>query len=101
LPHLVELAERYADRPVAVVSIDGGIRSEAASDFLDENKVRHLVLNDEERTAFNAYGVSGVPTTVIIDHAGRLMFRHVGFAPGMEKRFAQEIETLLGWIEEA
>lgn len=101
MPHLVELADEFADRPVTVVSIDSGKRSDAASDFLDEHNVRHLVLNDETREAFRAYGVSGVPTTVIIDHAGRLMFRHVGFAPGMEERFVQEIETLLGWIEEA
>lgn len=101
MPHLVELAAHFTDRPVTVVSIDGGKRSEAASDLLDEHNVRHLVLNDEARAVFDNYGVSGVPTTVIIDHAGRLMFRHVGFSPGMEERFAHEIETLLGWIEEA
>jgi hypothetical protein len=100
LPHLVELADEFADRPVTVVSIDGGKRSEAASDFLDEHNVRHLVLNDESRGIFEDYGVAGVPTTVIVDHAGRLMFRHVGFAPGMEERFVREIETLLAWIEE-
>ena len=86
---------------MTVVSIDGGKRSDAASEFLDENNVRHLVLNDETRAIFEDYGVEGIPTTVIIDHAGRLMFRHVGFAPGLDERFAQEIETLLGWIEEA
>jgi hypothetical protein len=101
LPHLVELAERFADSPVTVVSIDGGKRSKVASEFLDEHNVRHLVLNDETRGIFDDYGVAGVPTTVIVDHAGRLMFRHVGFSPGLEERFAQEIETLLSWIEEA
>jgi peroxiredoxin len=101
LPHLVDLAEQYADRPVTVVSIDAGGRSEAASAFLDENNVRHVVLNDKDRSAFAAYHVSAIPMTVIIDHAGRLMFRHVGFSPGTEKRFSEEIETLLGWIGEA
>lgn len=101
MPHLVELAERFADRPVIVVSIDGGKRGEAAEEFLDENNVTHLVLNDEEQEVFQTYGVAGVPTTVIVDHAGRTMFRHVGFAEGMEERFEREIETLLGWIEEA
>ena len=84
-----------------MVSIDGGQRSDAADGFLDESKVRHLVLSDEARATFEDYGVAGIPTTVIVDHAGRIMFRHVGFTPGLEKRFAQEIETLLGWIEEA
>jgi peroxiredoxin len=101
LPHLVEIADEFADRPVTVVSIDAGERSKAASAFLDENNVRHLVLNDKDRSAFASYHVSAIPMTVIIDHTGRLMFRHVGFSPGTEKRFTQEIETLLGWIEEA
>ena len=100
MPHLVEIAEKFADRPVTVVSIDGGKRPDGVIALLEEHNVRHLVLNDESREAFRAYGVSGVPTTVIVDHAGRLMFRHVGFAPGMEERFVHEIETLLGWIEE-
>ena len=100
MPHLVEIADEFADRPVTVVSIDGGKRPDGVTALLEEHNVRHLVLNDESREAFHAYGVSGVPTTVIVDHAGRLMFRHVGFAPGMEERFVHEIETLLGWIEE-
>lgn len=86
---------------MTVISIDRGQRPEAANGFLEENNVRHTVLNDGEGEAFEAYGVSGVPTTVIVDHAGRMMFRHVGYAPGLEDRFAREIETLLGWIEEA
>ena len=101
MPHLVELAGRFGDKPVTIVSIDNGERSDAASDFLDENNVTHLVLNDEGRGVFQNYGVAGVPTTVIVDHAGRAMFRHVGFMEGMEGRFEREIETLLGWIEEA
>ena len=101
MPHLVELSDRFADRPLTVISIDSGRRSDEANEFLEENDVRHLVLNDEAREAFEAYRVTGVPTTVIVDHAGRMMFRHVGYAPGLEERFAREIETLLGWIEEA
>lgn len=101
MPHLVEIADEFADSPVTVISIDGGKRPDGASSLLEENNVRHLVLNDEDHHVFESYSVTGVPTTVIIDHAGRLMFRHVGFAPGMEERFVHEIETLLGWIEEA
>jgi peroxiredoxin len=101
LPHLVGIAEKFESEPVTVVSIDGGKRGEVAEGFLDESNVTHVVLNDEDRGVFRKYGVAGVPTTVIVDHAGRVMFRHVGFSPGMEERFVHEIETLLGWIEAA
>lgn len=49
----------------------------------------------------DAYRITGVPTTVLIDHEGRVVFRHVGFAPEMKERFEKEIETLLVWRGEA
>ncbi len=83
--------------PVVVISIDAGKRPAAADGFIDENHASHTLLNDPDRTVFGAYGVSAIPTTVVIDPAGRMMFRHVGFSEGMEDQFAKEIETLLAW----
>jgi hypothetical protein len=82
---------------VTFVSIDGGQRPGSAETFLDEHAAVHVILNDADREAFTAYGVRGIPTTCIIDHAGRLMYRHIGFSEGMEEQFAAEIEALLGW----
>ncbi|MBD3348089.1 MAG: redoxin domain-containing protein [Candidatus Eisenbacteria bacterium] len=89
------------DRPVDIVSIDGGRRTRAAEEFLDEHGATHTVLGDPENTVFEAYEVRGIPTTVVIDQSGRLMYKHVGFRPGDEEIFAKEIETLLEWGGEA
>jgi peroxiredoxin len=83
------------------VSIDRGKRTSTAVEFIDEHKAVHTLLNDPDRNAFDAYDITGVPTTVIIDQTGRLMFRHVGYGEGLEETFAKEIETLLAWGEEA
>jgi peroxiredoxin len=72
-----------------------------ADDFIDEHNAVHTILNDTDRSAFTAYNVRGIPTTVVVDHEGRVMFRHVGFGEGMEEQFAKEIETLLAWLGEA
>ena len=97
MPHLVDLSKQYAGSPVAVVSIDAGRRPRDMEGFLDEKGVAHTVLHDESNDVFDTYGVVGVPTTVVIDQAGRLMFRHVGFVEGLEEQFAREIDTLLTW----
>ena len=86
---------------MVIVSIDRGKRTPAAVEFIDENGAVHTLLNDPDRAVFDAYGVAVIPTTVVIDQAGRLMFRHVGFAEGMEELFTKEIETLLAWGGEA
>ncbi len=87
--------------PVVIISIDGGKRPPAAVGFIDENHATQTLLNDPDRTVFHAYGVSAIPTTVVIDPAGRTMYRHVGFSEGMEEQFSQEIETLLAWSGQA
>ena len=84
-----------------MVSIDTGNRTRKAEDFLDEQKAVHTILSDADRSVFTAYKVRGIPTTVIVDHEGRAMFRHVGFMDGMQEQFEKEIETLLSWLGEA
>jgi peroxiredoxin len=101
LPRLVEIYEQYEDMGVKVVSIDNGSRSPAAETFLDENEVRHLVLNDREGDVIDAYRVVAIPVTVMIDHEGRVVFRHLGFSPEMKERFQKEIETLIAWRDAA
>jgi peroxiredoxin len=96
----VELHDKTMGEPVMIVSIDGGTRTPAAVEFIDENHAAHTLLNDPDRTAFGAYGVSAIPTTVVVDPAGRIMYKHVGFSEGMEEQFAKEIETLLAWSEQ-
>lgn len=101
MPRLVEIYERYEEQGVKVVSIDNGSRSPAAEAFLDENNVRHLVLNDPDGVVIDAYRVVAIPVTVMIDHEGRVVFRHLGFAPEMKDRFEKEIETLIAWRDAA
>jgi thiol-disulfide isomerase/thioredoxin len=101
LPHLVELAEKYKNAPVVIVSIDPGRRPKGFDQLLEANRVVHTVLNDAKQDVFKAYHVVATPTTALIDPTGHLMFRHVGYAPGGEQVLDREIETLLKWTKEA
>ncbi len=101
LPRLVELYNEYEAQGFKVISIDSGVRGRAAEDFLDEENVRHVVLNDPDDTVTDAYRVSAIPVTVLIDHEGRMVFRHLGFSPEMKERFQKEIETLIAWRDAA
>ena len=101
MPRLVEIFDEYEEQGVTVVSIDSGARSPAAEEFLAENNVRHLVLNDLKGEVMDAYHVTAIPVTVMIDSEGRVVFRHLGFAPEMKERFEKEIDTLIAWRNEA
>jgi hypothetical protein len=101
LPHLIRLAEEYADEGVVVAAVLSGNRTSTVEAFIEEVGAGDCVLTDESEAAYSSYGIRGVPTTILIDEAGRLMFRHVGFEEGMEEQFEAEIEALLAWRSEA
>ena len=77
------------------VSIDRAPRSREGREFLEAKGVVHTVLTDPTGATFEAYRVSAIPTTVIVDQSGRVAYRHVGYSPGGEETFAREIEALL------
>ena len=98
MPHLVELAQDYADRQVELVAVLSEQRSPAVESFLTELGANSYVVVDASGDGHDAYGIRGVPTTVIIDEQGRAMFRHVGFEEGMEAQFREEVDRLLAWM---
>jgi peroxiredoxin len=95
LPHLVDLYDEFGSMGVRVVSIDSGVRPEAADKFLSDNNVRHTVLNDLNSDVRSAYRVVATPLTLLIDQDGRVMYRHVGFAEEMVPRLKGEVTTLM------
>jgi hypothetical protein len=97
LPRLVELHEKYESMGVHFISIDSGRRGPAANVFLDENNVRYHVLNDAENGIMESYRVFAIPVTVMVDHKGRMVFRHIGFSDEMLPRLEGEIEALITW----
>ena len=64
--------------------------------FVEREKLRQKILLEGRSVAAEKYLVRGFPTTFLIDRAGRIVHREVGFsaatAPGLQKR----IEALVG-----
>ena len=99
LPHIQELNEQFADRGVVFISVASGGPSKRATQVLADAGVTYSTFYD--RAIFEKYHVAGIPTSVLIDHVGRGMYRHVGFREGDQTRMAEELERLLAWIENA
>ena len=69
------IASIAADRPVITVATTSGDSGELA-DYLAEHGLEMPVLMDEDGTIARAWGVNGVPSSFVIDTAGRI--RHAG-----------------------
>lgn len=63
-------------------------------DFMTEHKIPWSVVYGE-RTNLDAYGVTGIPTAVLIGRDGKVRELHVGYSPESFKKFRQEVEKVL------
>lgn len=80
LPELATFAHQSA---ADVIAVNSGIGRETPDDvarFMRAHNLNLTVALDPSRTAYHAFGVTALPTTVIIDPRGIVRERRVGFA---------------------
>jgi len=83
MPDLDKLGQELANSQDAVllaVDLTDGVRetSDKAQKYINDNHFSLHVLLDSEGKAANAYSISSIPTTVIIDKQGNIYDRIVG-----------------------
>jgi cytochrome c biogenesis protein CcmG/thiol:disulfide interchange protein DsbE len=93
IPWFVEFAQTYRDRGLVVIGISvGGETWDEVRPFLKERNVDYPVVLGEDAVA-DAYRVTVLPSTFLLDRQGRIAFSHEGLAD--KDLFRREIETLL------
>ncbi len=95
LPGVIEVTSELADKGVAFYAVNQLDSKDKISSLLKEKGWALPVALDTDGSAGQAFGVSGIPHTVIIDRDGVIRHVHSGFFPGMEKQLKTEVEALL------
>jgi hypothetical protein len=95
LPHLEALYTSYTGSDVDIIVVDASNREEMTRDVASEISLSLPVLLDDKDVSHDKYELYATPTTLIVDSRGRIVFKHVGFAEGMEGTLKREIELLL------
>jgi peroxiredoxin len=95
IPWFMEFQKTYKDRDFAVLGVsmdeDGW---DSVKPYVEEHKMNYRVLlgNDQVSQLFGS--IDSLPTTIVIDRAGRIASMHVGLVA--KKTYEHEIEQLLG-----
>lgn len=89
------LSEEYGGRGVEVLVIDASNRKELTEEVVTGASLTVPVLLDDQDISGETYGVFATPTTFVVDTAGRIMFKHIGYGPGMEGMLQREVALLL------
>ena len=96
LPQFQATVDRWADRPEVVflaVSVDED--DDVVRRFMKKNEYDFQVARDGK--VDDEFGVSALPTIVLIGREGRIQYRHVGFdsAADLTQKLSDEIDFLL------
>jgi thiol-disulfide isomerase/thioredoxin len=90
-PWMADLYRRRSSEGLAIVAINLDKQRDLADAFLAQHPVPFDVAFDPAGKTAEAFGVKGMPTSVLIDRNGVIVESHVGWDP----RRAARLETLI------
>lgn len=91
---LEELFSRLAPEGFSMLAVNAGQPQSTAAAFARRLGLSYAVLLDEDNSIAKRYGVSGVPTSFMVDKHGIVRAKFIGQTPAGE--FEQSARALLG-----
>jgi thiol-disulfide isomerase/thioredoxin len=95
MPLLEEMQKKYSKLGFTVLGVNVDKDINKADKILKDIPVSFPVLYDNEGVVSKLFDVSAMPTTVIVDRDGNMRYLHMGFKPGYEDLYVQNIKTLI------
>ena len=97
MKYLDEFNKKYSNAGFQVISIntDGSRALSSVEPFVKSKKYSFKVLSDPRSKYQRKLKGTSCPFTVMVDHRGVIVSRHVGYNPGDEKKIEKEIIDLI------
>ncbi len=95
LPSLQRLRDRFAGKPVEVITVNYGEFPQRVRPFLEKEKIALRVLLDTQKDAAHDWGVGGLPMTFIVDARGRARYSAFGELDWSQGEPVRLVEKLL------
>jgi len=94
-PILDEMFRKYRPMGFTLLGINVESDSADAERFLEQTPVSFPIAYDRENEVSNAYGVSAMPTTLIVDRKGNVRWLHRAYKPGDENEYLNQVRAML------
>jgi thiol-disulfide isomerase/thioredoxin len=94
-PWMNDLLEKYPADSFTVITVNLDAESAQMHKFLDMVPANFDVYHDPSGQIAEKFQLEGMPTSYLIDAAGKVVKKHVGFYTGDIERYEREIEELL------
>jgi thiol-disulfide isomerase/thioredoxin len=94
-PILDEMYRKYGPMGFSLLAVNVESDPADAERFLAKTPVSFPIAYDAENVVSGAYGVSAMPTTLIIDRKGRVRWMHRAYKPGDENEYLNQVRAML------
>jgi thiol-disulfide isomerase/thioredoxin len=95
------MQSRYGDEGFKIVAINLDTSREKAREFLKKNPALFDVVYDPERKTADAYKLSAMPNSFLINKEGEVIYSHKGFDRRAEIILENRIRRLIGYTQVA
>jgi peroxiredoxin len=98
LPRLQTLYDTYREQGLEIVAVESFRDTKQATAFIEDKGLTFTLLEngaEDAEVVSSVFGVSGYPTSLLVDREGRVMYAHLGFELGDEQMLEEEIKSLL------
>lgn len=94
-PWMNDIQQKYADKNFTVLSVNLDAKTSLAEEFLLETPANFPIFYDPKGKVARAFKLKGMPSSFIINKAGKVVSSHVGFTDEKKVKYQAEIEALL------
>ena len=95
LPQLNRLYEKYRSAGLVVLGVNLDDDQRKANDLAGQLGLKFPVLLDTDKAVSRLYGVSAMPSTLLIDRDGKVRYVHLGYLTGYEEMYDRQIRELI------
>jgi peroxiredoxin len=95
MPLLESIYKKYNKLGFTMLGVNVEPDSQAANEWLKATPVSFPILYDTESKVSKLYDVAGMPTSIIIDRAGKVRLVHRSYRPGDENEYLDSIRSLI------
>jgi cytochrome c biogenesis protein CcmG/thiol:disulfide interchange protein DsbE len=98
IPHFIELYEQYKDKGFAMVGISLDRQGvSVVKSFAQKHRINYPILMTDGQVDKAYGGITGIPTTFVIDRAGNIRRKYIGYRD--KAVFEADIKALLAEAE--
>ncbi|OUS32843.1 thioredoxin [Thalassotalea sp. 42_200_T64] len=94
-PWMNEMQVKYAEQGLKIITVNVDVEKFLADEFLQENPANFTVIYDPNGAIAKEFKLKGMPSSYLLDKAGKPVSAHVGFFNNKKAEYEAEIAKLL------